>query len=142
MWTSQEAESLTLNIYCTERFITICRLTVLQPFCHLATDYPSWALDNEAVDENGIRMVHISESGLYAVEAKILPRAGKLVYRTLGSLPKTSSGWAESSWAVEHGGDARGERLNVAFGLSNAPPVVLSYPMCEAGEWVEIEVGK
>lgn len=82
-------------------------------------------------------MVHASDSELYAIEAKILPDEYKLQYRKLGSLPRTTSGWAESTWAVEDRNDGVGERLNVAFGLSNAPPVLLSYPVCKAGEWEE-----
>jgi hypothetical protein len=82
-------------------------------------------------------MVHASKSQLHAIEAKILPDECVLQHRTLGSLPRTTSDWAESSWAVEDRGDATGERVNIAFGLSNAPPVLLSYPVSGAGDWEE-----
>lgn len=108
-----------------------------QPFCNTVTRYPCWTFDYQAEDKNIIRMVHASQSQLHAVEAKILPDEYTLQYRTLGSLPRTTSDWAESSWAVEDRGDATGERFNVAFGLSNAPPVLLSYPVSGAGEWEE-----
>eukprot|EP01099_Mayorella_cantabrigiensis_P006623 TRINITY_DN5579_c0_g1_i1.p1 TRINITY_DN5579_c0_g1~~TRINITY_DN5579_c0_g1_i1.p1 ORF type:complete len:342 (+),score=5.86 TRINITY_DN5579_c0_g1_i1:75-1100(+) len=133
----KEDNSITLNIYSTAAHYRLRSLQFEQPFCNLAMRFPSWKFDHTAGVQKVLRMIHASDSELYAIETKILPDEYALQYRKLGSLPRTTSGWAESSWAVEDRNDGVGERFNVAFGLSNAPPVVLSYLVRDAGEWEE-----
>lgn len=129
-----------LSIYCTETLSIIRSFKFELPFCSLATDHPSWAFDSQKRDNNCLRMIHASQTELYAVEAVVLPEKGKMRCRKLGSLPRTTSCWTESSWAFQEISGSAGTRINVAFGLSNAPPVLLSYPVCETEEWLETDL--